>query len=105
MGKKNEDVSIKISDEGGGIARSQFKKIWSYTFSTSPQDHLYNEATWYSESGRSAPLAGFGSGLPLSRLYSKYFGGDLQIISMEGFGTDAYLHLPRLGDVHEAFRV
>ena len=40
-------------------------------------------------------------GLPISRLYARYFGGDLQIISMEGYGTDAYLHLNRLGNVQE----
>lgn len=30
-------------------------------------------------------LAGYGYGLPISRLYARYFGGDLQIISMEGW--------------------
>jgi pyruvate dehydrogenase kinase 2/3/4 len=47
------------------------------------------------------PLAGLGYGLPLSRLFARYFGGDLQIISMEGFGTDAYLHLKNVGDSAE----
>ncbi len=46
-------------------------------------------------------LAGYGYGLPISRLYARYFGGDLQIISMEGYGTDAYLHLNRLGNSQE----
>jgi pyruvate dehydrogenase kinase 2/3/4 len=45
-----------------------------------------------------APLAGLGYGLPISRDYCKYFGGELDIISMEGFGTDAFIHLKRLGD-------
>ena len=45
--------------------------------------------------------AGYGYGLPISRLYARYFGGDLQVVSMEGYGTDVYLHLNRLGNVQE----
>lgn len=33
-GNDNEDVVIKVSDEGGGIPRSNIKKIWSYLFTT-----------------------------------------------------------------------
>ena len=55
---------------------------------------------------RSAPLAGMGYGLPIARLYARYFGGDLkvshdafvcnsgvQVFPMLGFGTDAHLHV------------
>lgn len=92
-----EDVTIKLSDEGGGIARSGMPRIWTYLYSTakSPLPDM--------DPGDGGPvvLAGYGYGLPLSRLYARYFGGDLQIISMEGYGTDAYLHLNRLGNVQE----
>uniref|UniRef100_A0A1D1YXA2 Protein-serine/threonine kinase n=1 Tax=Anthurium amnicola TaxID=1678845 RepID=A0A1D1YXA2_9ARAE len=92
-----EDVTIKISDEGGGIPRSGLSKIFTYLYSTAknPLDEYYSR-----ENGGST-MAGYGYGLPISRLYARYFGGDLQIISMEGYGTDAYLHLSRLGDSQE----
>lgn len=40
-------------------------------------------------------------GLPISRSYARYFGGDLSIVSMEGYGTDAFVHLSRLGNHSE----
>ena len=93
----SEDVCIKISDEGGGIPRSGLKKIWTYLYSTADSPLRDME---FSEAGAgSTPvvLAGYGYGLPLSRLYCRYFGGDLQVLSMHGYGTDAYVHLNRLG--------
>ncbi|MBA0641160.1 hypothetical protein Goklo_025741 [Gossypium klotzschianum] len=93
-----EDVTIKVSDEGGGIPRSGLPKIFTYLYSTAR-----NPLDEYSDLGTAdtVTMAGYGYGLPISRLYARYFGGDLQIISMEGYGTDAYLHLSRLGDSQE----
>lgn len=93
-----EDVTIKISDEGGGIARSGMPRIWTYLYSTAKSPLPDMDAT---ATDQPVVLAGYGYGLPLSRLYARYFGGDLQIISMESYGTDAYLHLNRLGNVQE----
>ena len=45
--------------------------------------------------------AGLGVGLPLSRLFARYFGGDLEVMSIPGYGTDAYLRLNKLGDSEE----
>jgi pyruvate dehydrogenase kinase 2/3/4 len=33
-------------------------------------------------------MAGLGFGLPMSRLYAQYFGGDVSFSSMEGYGSD-----------------
>lgn len=93
-----EDVTIKVSDEGGGIPRSGLPKIFTYLYSTAK-----NPLDEHADLGvaDTVTMAGYGYGLPISRLYARYFGGDLQIISMEGYGTDAYLHLSRLGDSQE----
>lgn len=102
-GKKNEDVVIKVSDEGGGIPRSNMKKIWSYLFTTADpaiQEGMvaFNENVDHSVD---SPLAGLGYGLPISRSYARYFGGDLSLMSMEGYGTDAFVYLTRLGNTRE----
>lgn len=97
---KNEDVVLKVSDEGGGIPRSQIHHIWSYLFTTaSPSiQQDFFEAFEKGDKEGGAVLAGLGYGLPLSRAYARYFGGDLDLLSMEGYGTDAFCHLARLGD-------
>ncbi|KAJ9537131.1 hypothetical protein OSB04_029864, partial [Centaurea solstitialis] len=77
-----EDVTIKVSDEGGGIPRSGLPKIFTYLYSTA-KNPLDEQADL--GSGDMATMAGYGYGLPISRLYARYFGGDLQIISMEGY--------------------
>ena len=102
-GKENEDVVIKVSDEGGGIPRSNMDRIWSYLFTTADpaiQEGMvaFNEKVDHSVD---SPLAGLGYGLPISRSYARYFGGDLSIMSMEGFGTDAFVYLTRLGNSRE----
>ena len=99
-GESNEDVVIKVSDEGGGIPRSNMPRIFSYLFTTATPA-FDSGAEFFSSSGDhnvDSPLAGLGYGLPISRTYARYFGGDLNIMSMEGYGTDAFLHLSRLGD-------
>ncbi|KAF5831855.1 mitochondrial branched-chain alpha-ketoacid dehydrogenase kinase-domain-containing protein [Dunaliella salina] len=97
-----EDVTIKVSDEGGGIPRSGMPNIWTYLYSTANHPvQLAEQDIQPTIEDSPVVLAGYGYGLPISRLYARYFGGDLQIISMEGYGTDAYLHLNRLGNSQE----
>ncbi|CAI5756189.1 unnamed protein product [Candida verbasci] len=95
----SEDIAIKISDEGGGIPRSSLPLIWTYLYTT--VDETPKLEPEYNQTSFKAPMAGFGYGLPISRLYAQYFGGDLKLISMEGYGTDVYLHLNRLSSSNE----
>ncbi|CAJ1337067.1 unnamed protein product [Effrenium voratum] len=67
-------------------------------FQTTPGDSACNPLQRPKQGG---VLAGFGVGLTLSRLYAQYFGGDLRILSLDGFGTDVFLHLNRLGTACE----
>ncbi|POR32944.1 Pyruvate dehydrogenase kinase [Tolypocladium paradoxum] len=94
-----EDITIKVSDEGGGIPRSAIPLVWTYMYTT--VDRTPNLDPDFDKSDFKAPMAGFGYGLPISRLYARYFGGDLKLISMEGYGTDVYLHLNRLSSSSE----
>ncbi|XP_029013658.1 pyruvate dehydrogenase (acetyl-transferring) kinase isozyme 2, mitochondrial-like [Betta splendens] len=80
-----EDLSIKMSDRGGGVPFRKIERLFSYMYSTAPRPSADDK--------HRAPLAGFGYGLPITRLYARYFQGDLQLHSMEGYGTDAVIHL------------
>ena len=95
--KGSEDVTIKIADQGGGIPRSRMSTIWRFAHSTASMDEQGSKFGVEASSG--ARLRGFG--LPLAEIYARYFGGELTLKSTEGYGLDAYLHLPRLGDACE----
>jgi pyruvate dehydrogenase kinase 2/3/4 len=101
----NEDIVIKVADEGGGIPRSQIEKIWSYLFTTADPQIQEGFVGDLEDHSADSPLAGLGYGLPISRSYARYFGGDLDVLSMEGFGTDAFVYLVRLGDSREPLAV
>lgn len=84
----SEDLTIKMADKGGGVPLRKIERLFSYMYTTAPSPVIDN--------GRNAPLAGFGYGLPISRLYARYFQGDLQLYSMEGYGTAAVIYLKAL---------
>ncbi|XKL66011.1 hypothetical protein PGB90_009431 [Kerria lacca] len=85
-----EDICIKISDRGGGIPRSVSDQLFNYMYSTAPKPTVSDVHT--------VPLAGYGYGLPISRLYARYFHGDIMLLSCDGLGTDAIIYLKALSD-------
>lgn len=119
-----EDLMIKVSDIGGGISRLNLDKFGSFMYSSATPptiERLESLSQEFSMSSSSAPdvgrrlktardllhampLCGLGYGIPISKLYAAYLGGCLEIVSMEGFGTDAYLYLKKVGDLTEDLR-
>lgn len=78
------DISIRVSDRGGGIPMKLHDHLFGYHYSTAPTPD---------SNSRIPPLAGFGYGLPLSRLYARYLNGNIRLMSVEGYGTDAVIYL------------
>ncbi|KAF8655283.1 hypothetical protein AX16_003182 [Volvariella volvacea WC 439] len=46
-----------------------------------------------------------GIGLPMSNIFATYFGGSLELVSLDGWGTDVFLRLPKLGTNLEGIEV
>lgn len=47
------------------------------------------------------PNLRLGMGLPMSRVYSEYWAGSLELHSLEGYGVDAFLQISKLGNKNE----
>ncbi|XP_053995487.1 pyruvate dehydrogenase (acetyl-transferring) kinase, mitochondrial [Hylaeus anthracinus] len=90
VSRGKEDICVKMSDRGGGIPRSQMDHLFKYMYSTAPRPSITDP--------HNVPLAGYGYGLPVSRLYARYFHGDLVLQSCDGYGTDAIIYLKALSN-------
>ncbi|KAL8677000.1 MAG: hypothetical protein Q9186_006535 [Xanthomendoza sp. 1 TL-2023] len=106
-------VTVRIRDRGGGISPEVLPSIWAYSFTTFADENVMDMGEHKRGGGNgntdalnaisgaggdSSSLAGLGYGLPLGRAYAEHFGGGVQIQSLWGWGTDAYLNLKGLGD-------
>lgn len=83
--------SIKLADSGTGMSRQVLNNAFCYFYSSVQTRPTV--AAQVSDFNSQGPIAGFGFGLPMSRVISRYFGGDLDLHSIPGRGTDAYLYL------------
>ncbi|KAI9144436.1 branched-chain alpha-ketoacid dehydrogenase [Paraphysoderma sedebokerense] len=101
-----DDIVIRFRDQGGGVPYDQINHVFDYSYTTVPSEE---EEDGSSESifsyqskialqqGVGGPMAGLGFGLGTSRVYSKYFGGSLNLISLYGYGCDVFLKLKNIG--------
>ncbi|CCG82513.1 Putative uncharacterized protein [Taphrina deformans PYCC 5710] len=91
----DDEFVIKLSDLGGGIPAEGESEVWRYMYTTAESPYSPDEADDYMVSASErAIMAGFGYGLPISRLYSRFCGGDLRLQNKQGEGVDCYVHIP-----------
>lgn len=125
-----QHVIFRISDQGGGIPREIVPHLWSFSKGPRRSMRLENlhkvpkmAATMHevksptngsarpkkshrSESSLSQltarpPNLRLGIGLPMSRIYAEYWAGSLELHSLEGYGVDVFLQIPKLGNKNE----
>jgi pyruvate dehydrogenase kinase 2/3/4 len=89
-----EDLTVKVTDQGGGVPRSHWDKLWHYDYSTSP---LYPPVDPENYPTYREQFSGGGYGLPMARLFARYFGGDITFSSQEGVGSTGFIQAHRLG--------
>ncbi|KAK0228194.1 hypothetical protein IW262DRAFT_1471903 [Armillaria fumosa] len=114
--------SLRIRDQGGGVSPTNMLRIFSYAFTTAGRNadeddsgggpyaaqyiggsaaigdsngegNLFGEITKKGLQTGMGTIAGLGYGLPMSKLYARYFGGTLDLKSLEGWGSDVFLKL------------
>jgi len=95
IAKSHHDITIKISDQGGGINKKTVENVFLYLYTSATRVKL-GGGDMGGTTSNSTPMHGLGYGLPLSKLYAEYFGGDIKIASVDGHGTDAYIYLKAL---------
>ena len=115
-------VTVRVSDNGGGIARTNLPLCESYLYTTAPPAYedpndLTTAKPW--TTGGSAfpdapplssvpcaasPFAGYGYGLPITKCIARYFGGEVEIASQEGVGTNGYIYLDPLTAMSKKMR-
>lgn len=83
--------SVKLADRGTGMNRVVLSKAFCYFYSSVKARPTVAEEV--SDFDRRVPLAGFGFGLPISRVMARYFSGDIDLNSIPGKGTDVYIYL------------
>mmetsp|Transcript_51908 Transcript_51908/g.151167 ORF Transcript_51908/g.151167 Transcript_51908/m.151167 type:complete len:399 (-) Transcript_51908:174-1370(-) len=83
--------SVKLADRGTGMTRQVLSKAFCYFYSSVKARPTVAEEV--GDFDRQVPLAGFGFGLPISRVMARYFQGDIDLNSIPGKGTDVYVYL------------
>ena len=87
--RTDDTIRVTINDQGGGMSEEKLARAKMF-FSTSA---VLDNMSLY-QGAHSSPLAGFGFGLGMVEIFTKYFGGTIYIRSTEGDGTTVKLSFP-----------
>ncbi|CUS23249.1 LAQU0S09e00540g1_1 [Lachancea quebecensis] len=92
--RNDNDLKIRIRDFGGGIPPDVEDRMFDYSYSTVNSDAKDSGMSAYVIPGEDVcNVSGMGFGLPMCKAYMEMFGGSLDIQSLWGWGTDAYICL------------
>ena len=86
---------LQTPSSPGGTANGYSSPIRSNGEDNKPRNSSLSSLT-----GR-PPNLRLGIGLPMSRIYAEYWAGSLEMHSLEGYGTDAFLQISKLGNKNE----
>lgn len=82
-----QGLTLHIFDQGGGFNYEDKNKIFSFLYTT-------NDLSDYEID--MVPISGFGHGLGISKLYIEYFGGSIDILPLENYGTHTIINIKSL---------
>ena len=77
-------LTIHIFDKGGGFKYEDKDNIFSFLYTT-------NDLLEYKDN--TIPISGFGHGLGMSKLYLEYFGGKIDILPLQDYGTHTIINI------------
>ncbi|KAG0006599.1 hypothetical protein BGZ65_006179 [Modicella reniformis] len=115
-----ESTTIRLDRHAPPRASKSTSSSASSSFSTASSQHHQRTVIDPSQSRTAARKPGhldgtthqyedqslhLGIGLPMSRVYAEYWGGDLKVFTMHGYGTDAYAKFCKFGNIYENFDV
>ncbi|KAK9462687.1 uncharacterized protein V1516DRAFT_662722 [Lipomyces oligophaga] len=115
-----QHIVFRFSDHSGGIPEEAQNDLFSFgkdikntdrqvlleRLQKSPMDELEGSQTHFSETSRVSSLHSLttrppdlklGMGFPMSKIYAEFWGGKIAVRSMNGYGTDTFLHISKLG--------
>lgn len=80
-------AGLRVLDNGGGIPDVDiaFRRFYSFSAASTPA----TEPSYMYSRDFGVPFSGLGVGLPRSRVYCQYGGGNLELQSLPGHGTSA----------------